>query len=110
MHIVAALFIEGIDLNAAFPGGAVRGPLSLAPYSQAQYFPVVGRVDGLNNTRFVADVRVVNRSSQPEFVTLEFFSSNPAGLSAASAARGVLLAPGAEQASWVEIALELAGC
>ena len=82
--------------NAAFPNGAVRGPLSLAPYSQAQYFPVVGRVDGLNNTRFVADVRVVNRSSQSEFVTLEFFSSTPAGLSAASAARGVSLAPGAE--------------
>jgi hypothetical protein len=82
--------------NAAFPGGAVRGPLSLAPYSQAQYFPVVGRVDGLNNTRFVADVRVVNRSSQSEFVTLEFFSSTPAGLSAASAARGVSVAPGAE--------------
>ena len=82
--------------NAAYPGGAVRGQISVAPYSQAHYFPVVGRVDGLNNTRFVADVRVVNRSNGTEFVTLEFFSSTPAGLSAASAARGVSVAPGAE--------------
>jgi hypothetical protein len=82
--------------NAAFPGGAVRGPLSLAPYSAVHYFPVVGRVDGLNNTRFVADVRVVNRSTGPETATLEFFSSSPGGLSAASAVRGVLVAPGAE--------------
>jgi hypothetical protein len=70
--------------------------VSVAPYSQVHYFPVVGRVDGLNNTRFVADVRVVNRSSETEAVTLEFFPSSTAGLSAASAAKGVLLAPGAE--------------
>jgi CHRD domain len=82
--------------NAAFTGGAVRGQVSVAPYSQVHYFPVVGRVDGLNNTRFVADVRVVNRSSETEAVTLEFFPSSTAGLSAASAAKGVLLAPGAE--------------
>ena len=82
--------------NAAFPGGAVRGTLNLAPYSDAHYFPVVGRVDGLNNTRFVADVRVLNTSTSPEFATLEFFSSSPGGLSAASAVRGVLVAPGAE--------------
>lgn len=82
--------------NAAFPDGAVRGQLSLAPYSEVHYFPVVGRVDGLNNTRFVADVRVVNRSSETEAVTLEFFPSSSAGLSAASAVRGVAVAPGAE--------------
>lgn len=82
--------------NAAFPGGAVRGQLSVAPYSQVHYFPVVGRVDGLNNTRFVADVRVVNGSTETETVTLEFFSSTPAGLTAASAARGVAVAPGAQ--------------
>ncbi|MEO8348085.1 MAG: hypothetical protein ABI610_04165, partial [Acidobacteriota bacterium] len=64
--------------------------------SAVRYFPVVGRVDGLNGTRFVADVRVVNQSTEPETATLEFFSSSPAGLSAASAVRGVLVAPGAE--------------
>ena len=82
--------------NAAFPNGAVRGQLSLAPYSQVHYFPVVGRVDGLNNTRFVADVRVVNGSTETEAVTLEFFPSSPTGLTAASAARGVAVAPGAQ--------------
>jgi hypothetical protein len=82
--------------NAAFPNGAIRGQVALAPYTEVHYFPVVGRVDGLNNTRFVADVRVVNRSTAPEFVTLEFFSSSPAGLTAASAARGVVVGPGAE--------------
>jgi hypothetical protein len=82
--------------NAAFPDGAVRGALSVAPYSQVHYFPVVGRVDGLNNTHFVADVRVVNRSTEAENITLEYFPSSTAGLSAASVARGVVVAPGAE--------------
>jgi hypothetical protein len=82
--------------NAAFPNGAVRGQLQIALYSDVHYFPIVGRADGLNNTRFVADVRVVNRSSDQEFVTLEFFSSSPAGLAAASAAKAVLVNPGAE--------------
>lgn len=82
--------------NAAFSGGAVRGALSVAPYSQVHYFPVVGRVDGLNNTHFVADVRVVNRSSEAENVTLEYFPSSTAGLSAPSVVRGVVVAPGAE--------------
>jgi hypothetical protein len=82
--------------NGAFPAGAIRGPLNLGPYSDAHYFPVVGRADGLNNTRFVSDVRVVNTSTEPEIATLEFFSSSPGGLSAASAVRGVLVAPGAE--------------
>ena len=82
--------------NAAFPNGAIRGQLALAPYTEAHYFPIVGSVAGLNNTRFVADVRVVNRSSETENVTLEFFPSSTAGLPAASAVRGVQVAPGAE--------------
>lgn len=82
--------------NAAFGSGAVRGPLTLGAFSDAHYFPVVGRVDGLNGTRFVADVRVVNRSSETENVTLEFFPGSAAGVSAASAVHGVAVAPGAE--------------
>jgi hypothetical protein len=70
--------------NAAFPNGAIRGQLALAPYTEAHYFPIVGKVDGLNNTRYVADVRVVNRSSETENVTLEFFPGSSAGLSAFS--------------------------
>jgi hypothetical protein len=33
MHIVAALFIEGIDLNAAFPGGPTRIDLTGVHFS-----------------------------------------------------------------------------
>lgn len=82
--------------NADYPGGALRGTLALAPFADVQYFPVVGRVDGLNNTRFVSDVRVVNTSASPVTVMLEFFPSSPAGLTAASAIRGMTVAPGAE--------------
>ena len=49
-----------------------------------------------NGTRFVADVRVVNGTSAPSTATLEFFPSTPAGLSAASVTRGVIVAPGEE--------------
>ncbi len=82
--------------NAEFPDGAIRGQLTLAAYRFAVYFPVVGRVDGLNNTKFVADLRIVNTSSDPAPVQLEFFPSRPGGLSAASAIRGMTVAPGAE--------------
>jgi len=82
--------------NADFPNGAIRGQLSLAPYASAVYFPVVGKVDGLNNTKFVADLRIVNRNSSPEQVQLEFFPSGAGGNSAPSATKGLTLAPGAE--------------
>ena len=81
--------------NADFPGGAVRGTLNLALVAEAYYFPVVGRVDGLNNTRFVSDARVVNTASSSAIVTFDFYPSTPAGLSAATS-RSVLVAPGAE--------------
>jgi hypothetical protein len=81
--------------NADFPGGALRGILNLALVAEAYYFPVVGRVDGLNNTRFVSDVRVVNTASSPAAITLDFFPSNAAGLSAATS-RTVSVAPGTE--------------
>lgn len=83
--------------TADFPDGALRGTLALAPFADVTYFPVVGRVDGLNNTRFVSDVRVVNTSANPVTVMLEYFSSSSAGSSAASAIRGVTVAPGEEE-------------
>jgi hypothetical protein len=81
--------------NAAFPGGAVRGTLNLALVAEAYYFPIVGRVDGLNNTRFVSDARVVNTGTSNAVVTFDFYPSSPAGLSEARS-RSVLVAPGAE--------------
>jgi hypothetical protein len=66
--------------NADFPGGAVRGALQISPYAEIYYFPIVGRADGVNNTRFVSDLRAVNHGSSPASLTLEFFPSSPTGL------------------------------
>jgi hypothetical protein len=82
--------------NGDFGNGAIRGPLALQPYASAVNFPVVGKVDGLNNTKFVADLRIVNTTGDPAAVVLEFFPSGPAGNSAASATRLMTLAPGSE--------------
>jgi CHRD domain len=82
--------------NADFPNGAVRGALTLAPYMFAQYFPIVGKVDGLNNTKFVADLRIVNPSDAPETVQLELFPSGAAGGSAPSAIHGLVVDPHSE--------------
>ncbi|HEY3173103.1 MAG TPA: CHRD domain-containing protein [Thermoanaerobaculia bacterium] len=82
--------------NAEFPDGAIRGPLTIGLYAFAVYFPVVGKAAGLNNTQFVADLRIVNTTSSPALVQLEFFPSTLGGLSAASAIRGMTIAPGAE--------------
>jgi len=82
-----------------FPNGAIRSQLSrgITPaYTELAYFPIVGHVDGLNNTRFVADVRVVNGTTAASTATLEFFPSSPAGLSAASVTRSVIVAAGQE--------------
>jgi CHRD domain len=82
--------------NAEFGGGAIRGALQLAPFAETYYFPVVGHADGVNNTRFVADVRAVNTGTSSATLTFEYFASSPAGLSSASVAKGVSVAPGAE--------------
>jgi hypothetical protein len=82
--------------NGAFGGGAIRGALQLAPFAENYYFPVVGHADGVNNTRFVSDVRAVNTGTSPATVTLEYFASSPTGIAAATASKGVTVAPGAE--------------
>ena len=82
--------------NAAYPDGAIRGQLAIQPYSEVYYFPVVGHADGANNTRFVADVRAVNSGTAPATLTLEYFASSSAGLSAPSVTRGAIVAPGQE--------------
>jgi hypothetical protein len=82
--------------NADFGAGAVRGALQLEPFAETYYFPVVGHVDGVNNTRFVADVRAVNTGTSPATLAMEYFASSPTGLQSASAVKGALIAPGAE--------------
>ena len=79
--------------NAEYPGGAIRGQLSFAPFNEVAYFPVVGRVDGLNNTRFVSDVRIVNTATSPATVILEYFA---AGTNQLWAIARITVAPGAE--------------
>jgi hypothetical protein len=82
--------------NAEFPDGAIRGPVTTAMYAFAIYFPIVGKAAGLNNTQFVADLRIVNTTSSPALVQLEFFPGGAAGNSAASAIHGIVVAPNAE--------------
>jgi len=82
--------------NAEFPNGAIRGPLTFELYAFAIYFPIVGKAAGLNNTQFVADLRIVNTTGSPALVQLEFFPSGAAGNSVASAIHGITVAPGAE--------------
>jgi CHRD domain-containing protein len=82
--------------NADFQAGAIRGQVAFQPYAETYYFPVVGHVDGLNGTRFVADARVVNRTAGGATAFLEFFPSAPAGLSTSSVTKGVSLAAGEE--------------
>jgi hypothetical protein len=82
--------------NSEFGEGAIRGQLQSAPYTETYYFPVVGHAEGVNNTRFVSDVRAVNTSPYAQILTLEYFPGSPAGLSTASATKGLWMAPGAE--------------
>jgi CHRD domain len=82
--------------NADFPNGAIRGQLNLAPYTFATYFPIVGKAAGLNNTQFVADLRIINTNASPSSVLLEFFPSGPAGNTGPSATKAMTIAPGAE--------------
>ncbi len=82
--------------NADFPNGAIRGQLNVASYTFATYFPVVGKVAGLNNTQFVADLRIINNTTALVLVPLEFFPSGAAGNAGPSATRAITIAPGAE--------------
>src|SRR4029453_6459661 len=82
--------------NADFGAGAIRGALQLEPFAEVYYFPVVGHVDGVNNTRFVADVRAVNTGTSPVTLAMEYFATTPAGLHSGGAGKGALLAPGQE--------------
>jgi hypothetical protein len=82
--------------NTEFEEGAIRGQLQSAPYSEAYYFPVVGHAEGVNDTRFVSDVRAVSTWPYAQSLTLEYFSGSAAGLSTASAVKGLWVVPGAE--------------
>ncbi|HEY5611388.1 MAG TPA: CHRD domain-containing protein [Thermoanaerobaculia bacterium] len=81
--------------NADFAGGAIRGQLT-ASGGTAIYVPVVGKVRGGAGTNFVSDLRIVNRGMSAASVTLEYFASNAAGLSAPTASKTISVAPGSQ--------------
>lgn len=81
--------------NAGFPGGAIRGQLRPAPNTAAPnvlYLPVTVKATGANGENFVEDVRIVSRAAATANVTVDFFASNAAGLSAPTATKTVSVA------------------
>lgn len=86
--------------NADFPNGAIRGqlvPTTTSEGSKTSYLPVVGKVAGANNTNFVTDLRIVNRTSQTANVTLDFYAASPSGQTAPTATRTLTVAPGEQK-------------
>ena len=78
--------------NADFPGGAIRGQLRPAPGTAAPnvlYLPVTVKATGAKGENFVEDVRIVSRAVATASVTIDFFSSSVAGLSAPTATKTV---------------------
>jgi hypothetical protein len=83
--------------NADFPGGAIRGQLRPAPGTAAPvviYLPVTVKAIGARGENFVEDVRIVSRAATAASVTIDFFASNSAGLSAPTSTKTVTVAAG----------------
>lgn len=81
--------------NADFGGGVIRGQLRPAPGTAAPnvlYLPVTVKATGANGENFVEDVRIVSRAVATANVTIDFFASNAAGLSAPTATKTVSVA------------------
>lgn len=80
--------------NAAFPNGAVRGQFGFSSGSSTIYFPNSGNVSGLNETRFVTDLRLIGRGDEPVHATIEFFASSSEGRSGPTASDMITVQPG----------------
>ena len=81
--------------NADFPGGVIRGQLRPAPGTAAPnvlYLPVTVKATGAKGENFVEDVRIVSRAAAAANVTVDFFASNAAGLSAPTATKTLSVA------------------
>jgi len=86
--------------TAEFPGGAIRGQLVAASSpegARTAYLPVVGKVAGTNNTNFVTDLRVVNRTAAMATLTLDYFASNGSGQTAPNVTKTVTVSSGEEK-------------
>lgn len=82
--------------STEFPNGAIRGQLGnaspLLP-TRTFYLPVVGKLTGARNEEFVSDLRIINRSTLPATVTIDFFTSSATALSGPTATQTIVVAP-----------------
>lgn len=86
--------------NADFASGAIRGQLaatSTGEGTMTAYLPVIGKVQGVNNTNFVTDLRIVNNGGATATVKLDYFASSLTGQSAPTATATVTVAPGEQK-------------
>lgn len=67
-----------------FQGGALRAQLG-----KEWILPVVGKVQGANDTNFVTDVRILNLSEQPASIRVDFFPTSLTGLDGPSVSRTI---------------------
>ena len=70
--------------NAEFPGGAIRGQLDSNPETSV-YLPTIAKADGVNGTKFVSDLRILNATGIAANVTADFYAANSGGLSGPTA-------------------------
>jgi hypothetical protein len=86
--------------NGEFANGAIRGQLAATTTGEGTmtaYIPVVGKVQGQNNTNFVTDLRIVNNGGATASVTLDYFAQSGAGQSAPTATKKITVAPGEQK-------------
>jgi hypothetical protein len=86
--------------STEFPNGAARGQLGNASPllgNHTFFIPVVGKLTGARNEEFVTDVRIVNRSTVPATVTIDFFASSATALSGPTATRTIVVGPQSQQ-------------
>ena len=86
--------------STEFANGAVRGQLGNASPllgDHTFFIPVAGKLTGARNEEFVTDVRIVNRSTVPATVTIDFFESSATALSGPTATRTIVVGPQSQQ-------------
>ncbi|MBW3565456.1 MAG: CHRD domain-containing protein [Acidobacteria bacterium] len=83
--------------NVPFPGGAIRGQLE-GGVSETLIFPIVGSTEGVNNTRFVTDLRIVNPTDSPVAVTIEMFEASSDGIPVPTATENITILPNVQAA------------
>jgi len=92
----AAFYVNVHSTEFPFPNGAVRGQLgNSSPLlaSRTFFIPVVGKLTGARNEDFITDLRIINRSTVPATVTIDYFASSATALSGPTATRTIVVGP-----------------